>query len=133
MATTQRHEPASDVERDAKDAPHRVADTVTGAASTAASTVAGVANDAMTRLPEAAATTREALSEAGRTITAGSDEQLSAGTLVAVGFALGMLVGGANRLLVLLALVPAAAMGLTLLERQSTTPGTRASSPSSSR
>ena len=50
---------------------------------------------------------------------------LSAGTLVAFGFALGLLVGGANRILVLLALVPAAAMGLTLLDRQSTRPGSK--------
>jgi len=127
MATTQRQDTtkASDIE-ETRDAAHRVADTVTGAASSAASTVADAANDAMSRLPDAAATTRDALAEAGRTISTGSDDQLSAGTLVSVGFALGMLVGGANRLLVLLALVPAAAMGLTLLERQS------ASNPKSS-
>jgi len=84
-----------------------------------AGNVTTAANDAMAKLPDAAATTREALAEAGRTMTASSDDTLSAGTLVSVGFALGLLVGGANRLLVLLALVPAAAMGLTLLDRQS--------------
>ena len=88
----------------------------------AADTVKNVANDAAARLPEAAATTRDAIADARRAIDSGSDESLSAGTLVAFGFALGLLVGGANRLLVMLALVPAAAMGLTLLDRQSTRP-----------
>jgi hypothetical protein len=89
----------------------------------AADTVRSAANDAVARLPEAAATTRDALADARRTIDSGSDETLSAGTLVAFGFALGLLIGGANRLLVILALVPAAAMGLTLLDRQSSRPG----------
>ena len=93
-----------------------------------ADTVIGVANDAAARLPEAAATTREVIADAQRAIESGSDETLSAGTLVAFGFALGLLVGGANRLLVLLALVPAAAMGLTLLDRQSARPRTRPTS-----
>jgi len=91
----------------------------------AADTVRNVANEAVSRLPEAAATTREAIADARRTIDSGSDETLSAGTLVAFGFALGLLVGGANRLLVMLALVPAAAMGLTLLDRQSARSGSR--------
>ncbi|HYH92327.1 MAG TPA: hypothetical protein VD763_04130 [Candidatus Saccharimonadales bacterium] len=93
-----------------------------------ADTVIGAANEAASRLPEAASTAQIALADAGRTIRSGSDESLSAGTLVSVGFALGLLVGGAPRLLVLLALIPAAAMGLTLLDRQTgtTKPGTSA-------
>ena len=128
MATTQHQDPTPASSRTSKTEARGVADTVSdaassaaNAASSAASSVADAANEAMTRLPDAAASTREALAEAGRTISTGSDEQLSAGTLVSVGFALGLLVGGANRLLVLLALIPAAAMGLTLLERQSET------------
>ena len=89
--------------------------------------VMSVANEAAARLPEAAATTRVAIADAQRRIDSGSDETLSAGTLVAFGFALGLLVGGANRLLVILALVPAAAMGLTLLDRQNPRPVARAS------
>jgi hypothetical protein len=91
----------------------------------AAETVRGVANEAAARLPDAAATTRGVITDARQAIETGSDESLSAGTLVAFGFALGLLVGGANRLLVMLALVPAAAMGLTLLDRQSSRPGSR--------
>ena len=43
-----------------------------------------------------------------------------AGTTLSVGLALGLLLGGANRLLVILALIPAAAMGFTLLDRSQT-------------
>jgi hypothetical protein len=96
----------------------------------AADTVKNVANEAAARLPEAAATTRVAFADAQRAIESGSDETLSAGTLVAFGFALGLLVGGANRLLVLLALVPAAAMGLTLLDRQGSKPASARSTTS---
>ena len=45
-----------------------------------------------------------------------------AGTTLSVGLALGLLLGGANRLLVILALIPAAAMGFTLLDRSQTGP-----------
>jgi hypothetical protein len=87
------------------------------AAREAAGTVATAASDAVSRLPEAAQTTRGAVEEANRAIRAGSDEMLTAGTTLSVGLALGLLLGGANRLLVILALIPAAAMGFTLLDR----------------
>jgi hypothetical protein len=116
MATTPRSTSASD-DTTVQQAKEAVRD--------AADTVRSVANDAAARLPEAAATTRDAIIDARRAIDSGSDETLSAGTLVAFGFALGLLVGGANRLLVILALVPAAAMGLTLLDRQTSGPASR--------
>ena len=91
-----------------RDIPADVAQNVRGAAETVAA-----------RLPEAAATTRSAVDEAARRIETGSDEMLTAGTTLSLGLAIGMLVGGAPRLLVVLALIPAAAMGLTLLDRSS--------------
>jgi hypothetical protein len=87
------------------------------AAREVAGTVATAASGAVARLPEAAQTTRGAVEEANRAIRAGSDEVLTAGTTLSVGLALGLLLGGANRLLVILALIPAAAMGFTLLDR----------------
>jgi hypothetical protein len=90
------------------------------AAREVAGTVATAASDAAARLPEAAQTTRSAVEEANRAIRAGSDEMLTAGTTLSVGLALGLLLGGANRLLVILALIPAAAMGFTLLDRSQT-------------
>jgi hypothetical protein len=50
---------------------------------------------------------------------AGSDEMLSIGSVLSFGFAIGLLIGGASRLLVAAALIPAAAMGLTLMDRVS--------------
>ncbi|HEX5012783.1 MAG TPA: hypothetical protein VFV72_01400 [Candidatus Limnocylindrales bacterium] len=98
-----------DVEDTARDA----------AASTrdVANEVADRASAVAARLPEAAATTRSAVEEAARRMEAGSDEALAVGTSLAVGLAIGLLLGGANRVLVALALIPATAMGFTLLDR----------------
>ena len=49
----------------------------------------------------------------------GSDEMLSVGSVLSFGFAMGLLIGGASRILVTIALIPAAAMGLTLMDRVS--------------
>jgi hypothetical protein len=88
-----------------------------GAARDVAGTVLGAASEAVARLPEAAATTRGAVEEANRAMHAGSNEMLVAGTTLSIGLALGLLIGGASRLLVVLAIIPAAAMGFTLLDR----------------
>jgi hypothetical protein len=82
-----------------------------------ASGVKGAAETVVARLPEAAATTRAAVDEAARRIETGSDEMLTAGATLSLGLAIGLLIGGASRLLVVLALIPAAAMGMTLLDR----------------
>jgi hypothetical protein len=95
--------------------PTQTAKAVAGNVSNAASSAA---SEAVARLPEATQATRQAVEEANRAIQAGSDESLMAGTTLSVGLALGLLLGGANRLLVILALIPAAAMGFTLLDRQ---------------
>ena len=94
-------------------------DTLSGAATSAGNTAA----DAVARLPEVAATTRSAIEDANRQIRAGSDEMLAIGTLLSYGVALGLLVGGANRLLVAIALVPAGMLGLNLLDRSTRTKG----------
>ena len=85
----------------------------------AAGTVRGAAGDAVSRLPEVAATTRSAIEDANRQMRAGSDEMLTIGSVMSFGFAMGLLLGGASRLLVAGALIPSAMMGLTLLDRSS--------------
>jgi hypothetical protein len=90
-----------------------------GQAREVASNVRGAAETVASRLPDAAAQTRAAVDEAARRIETGSDEMLTAGTTMSLGLALGLLLGGAPRLLVALALIPAAAMGLTILDRNS--------------
>jgi hypothetical protein len=89
------------------------------AVAEAAGTVRGAAGDAVARLPEVAATTRSAIEDANRQMRSGSDEMLSVGSVLSFGFAMGLLIGGASRLLVAVALIPAAAMGLTLMDRVS--------------
>ena len=91
-----------------------------------ATNVRGAAETVAARLPDAAAQTRAAVDEAARRIETGSDEMLTAGTTLSLGLAIGMLVGGAPRILVALALIPAAAMGLTLLDRNSNRSGSGA-------
>ena len=93
-------------------------DRITTTAQKVADTVAGVAGEAGARLPDAASSTRDALQEANRRVQAGSDETLKVATALAVGFASGLLFGGANRLLEsIAALVPAVVTGATLVER----------------
>ena len=82
-----------------------------------ASAVADRASSVAARLPEAASTTRGAVEEAARRMDAGSDQMLAVGASLSLGLAIGMLVGGANRLLVAIALIPATAMAFTLLDR----------------
>ena len=72
-----------------------------------------------------AAATRSALVEVDRQVEAGSDELLTVGTALSFGMAAGLLLAGANRLLVLSGFVPAALLGLRLLDRTSRARGLR--------
>ncbi len=92
-----------------------MADAVADAAAAAGS----IATEASTKVPSAAATGRAAFDDANRRIRASSDEMLRIGTAVSFGLAAGLLIAGANRLLVALALVPVGMIGLTMLERSS--------------
>jgi hypothetical protein len=96
-----------------------IGETLAGAATTARDTAA----DAVSRLPEVAATTRSAIEDTNRQIRAGSDEMLAVGTLLSYGLAMGLLLGGASRLLVAAALVPAGMLGLNLLDRSTRAKG----------
>jgi hypothetical protein len=101
--------PDNDVESTARE--------IASATRDVATEVADKASAVASRLPEAAATTRSAVEEAARRMEAGSDEMLAMGASLSLGLAIGMLLGGANRILVALALIPVTAMGFTLLNR----------------
>lgn len=96
----------------------QVADTVSGAAGA----VAGAAGEVTARIPEVAQGTRDALTEANRLVQGGSDQTLQLVASGAAGLAVGLLVGGANRILVLLALAPAALIGMNLVQRVAADP-----------
>ena len=90
---------------------------VGSAARQAADAVAGAAGEMTARLPEVAQGTRDAVVEATRMVDGRPDRTLELAGVGAVGLALGLLIGGAARILVILALVPVAVIAGTLLER----------------
>lgn len=69
-------------------------------------------------VPDVARASRAAANDLFRAIEGGSDERVSAGVTLSLGLAIGMLIGGAPRLLIALALVPLAAMGMVLADRR---------------
>lgn len=91
--------------------------TVVSTAQSAAGKVADVAGTAAERLPAAMATAQSVAGETQRTLDTLPNQALILGTSFSLGLAVGMFVTGTNRLLVLLALAPAAAMAATLVGR----------------
>ena len=69
------------------------------------------------RLPDAAATARSAIEDANRQMRGGSDEMLTVGSALSFGLAAGLLIGGAPRVIVVGAFIPAVAMVLTMFNR----------------
>ena len=69
-------------------------------------------------MPDVARASRAAVDDLVHAIEAGSDERVSAGVTLSLGLAIGMLIGGAPRLLIALALAPVAVMGLALADRR---------------
>jgi hypothetical protein len=91
-----------------------------GVRSSAAGAMASATNRASNlgaRVPDLADRGRLAFEDANQRIQAGTDETLTVGTAVSFGLAVGLLIGGASRILVAAALIPVAMMGLTLLDR----------------
>jgi len=105
--------PAADVRTPG---PSRLAAAAT-VVSNAAATAAGAANDAATRLPDLADHGWAAFEDANRRIQAASDQTLAVGTALSFGFAVGLLLGGASRILVALGFVPVVMMGSAMLDR----------------
>jgi hypothetical protein len=89
-------------------------------------------NDIGESLPEVARTSRAIVGDAMRAIERGTDQGLTTGATLSLGLAVGLLIGGAPRLLVLGALIPAAAIGLQMLDRQRVTTTSRSTRSSSS-
>jgi hypothetical protein len=75
------------------------------------------AERAAAHLPEAVASAQVAARGTQRALDSMDDQTLVAGASFAVGLGLGLFVSGAHRLLVAAALLPAGAIGLTLLRR----------------
>jgi len=91
------------------------AEAVQAAAREVRSAIAGVGRS----MPQVARVSRSAIDDLMRAIETGSDQQVTAGVSLSLGLAIGMLLGGAPRLLIALVLAPVAIMGIALAERRS--------------
>ncbi len=98
---------------------------------TAAERVGAAASDVAARIPQAAAATKAAADETSRVLEQYPDERLMLGAAFSLGLGAGLFLVGASRIMVLLALAPALAMGITLAGR--TTDGRSASTGRSGR
>jgi hypothetical protein len=74
---------------------------------------------ASAQMPAVMETASSALNESARRLDESPDDVLTIGAALSTGIALGLYIGGANRILVTLAMIPAVAMGFTLLGRSS--------------
>ena len=77
-------------------------------------------------VPDVANTSMRLLDEAMRGIERSSDERVAAGVTLSLGLAVGMLIGGAPRLLIAIALMPVAAIGMVMMDRRSRSTNSRA-------
>ena len=97
---------------------------------TAVAEVRGAIENVSRQVPEVARASRAAVDDMFKAIETGSDERVSAGVTLSLGLAIGMLLGGAPRLLILAALAPVAAMGLVLQDRRKRSSASRANATS---
>ena len=88
--------------------------------------VRGAIGNVSRQVPDVARASRAAVDDMFKAIESGSDERVSAGVTLSLGLAIGMLLGGAPRLLILAALAPVAAMGLVLQDRRKRSGAARA-------
>ena len=89
-----------------------------GAAQDAAGRVVSLAEGAAERMPAAMASAQTAAGEAARTLEVLPDRTLVLGTTFSLGVGTGLFLSGSNRVMVLLALMPALAMAATLVARE---------------
>jgi ABC-type uncharacterized transport system ATPase subunit len=98
--------------------------------ATAVAEVRGALENVSRSVPDVARASRAAVDDMFKAIQTGSDERVTAGVTLSLGLAIGMLLGGAPRLLILAALAPVAAMGLVLQDRRKRAGTSRAAASS---
>jgi len=94
-----------------------VADSVVSGAQDMAEMAKSTYDRAAERLPDAVASAQSAARDAQRHLERAPNQGLIVGTSFSLGLGVGLFMSGANRLLVLLAVAPAAAMAATLMAR----------------
>jgi hypothetical protein len=98
--------------------------------SVAADEVRGALQGVSRQVPQVARASRGAIDDLYRMIDGSSDERVTAGVTLSLGLAIGMLLGGANRLLIALSLIPVAITGFVMADRR--TAGSRTARTGSS-
>jgi len=98
----------------------------------AADQVRGALQSVGNQVPQVARASRSALDDLYRMIDTSSDERVTAGVTLSLGLAIGMLLGGANRLLIALSLIPVAVTGFVMADRRITTTRTTRSGSAAS-
>ena len=88
------------------------------AVATAADEVRGALQGVSRQVPQVARASRGAIDDLYRMIDSSSDERVTAGVTLSLGLAIGMLLGGANRLLIALSLIPVALTGFVMADRR---------------
>lgn len=84
----------------------------------AANEVRGAIQGVSRQVPQVARASRRAIDDLYRMIDTSSDERVTAGVTLSLGLAIGMLLGGANRLLIALSLIPVAVTGFVMADRR---------------
>lgn len=84
----------------------------------AADQVRGALQGMSHQVPQVARASRSAIDDLYRMIDTSSDERVTAGVTLSLGLAIGMLLGGANRLLIALSLIPVAITGFVMADRR---------------
>ena len=107
--TTTRRSTTAQAEEEARTTVAAAADQVRGA-------LQGVSN----QVPQVARASRGAIDDLYRMIDSSSDERVTAGVTLSLGLAIGMLLGGANRLLIAISLIPVAITGFVMADRRTT-------------
>ncbi|MDQ3870452.1 MAG: hypothetical protein M3301_02405 [Chloroflexota bacterium] len=87
-------------------------------AQEAAARARAAANDVAERVPAAVSSAQGAVDDTARALNELPDQTLMLGAAFSLGVGVGLFLTGTNRLTVLLALVPAAAMAATLVSRE---------------
>ena len=84
----------------------------------AANEVRGAIQGVGRQVPQVARASRSAIDDLYKMIDSSSDERVTAGVTLSLGLAIGMLLGGANRLLIALSLIPVAITGFVMADRR---------------
>ena len=94
------------------------ADEARNTVAVAANEVRGAIQGVSRQVPQVARASRSAIDDLYKMIDASSDERVTAGVTLSLGLAIGMLLGGANRLLIALSLIPVAVTGFVMADRR---------------